>query len=98
MGLELYDQTVTGVGLPQANIIWGEVSTNYAARATGNVTAILDMQQLSYTGVFIERELPALLSNRGVTQISIRTAAGSSVIIPAGTSVQNAINIIRGLR
>jgi hypothetical protein len=69
-------------------------NTNYAAQATGNVTAILDMQKLSPTGVFLQTELPTLLSNRAVTGITIRTTQGNTVVIPAGTSLPVARRII----
>jgi hypothetical protein len=90
----LFDNTVVGVGRAEANAIWRQTSTNYAAQASGNVTAILDMQKLSPTGAFWQAELPTLLGNRSVTAITIRTTQGNTVVIPAGTSLLAARRMI----
>jgi hypothetical protein len=94
----LFDDTVNGVSKPGAFIIWSKVSTEYASKATGSVTAILDMKKLQNSSVFMTTELPTLLNNIGVSQVVVKTTAGNSITIPKGTSLDAAIKMIRKLK
>jgi len=96
--LRLFDDTINGVSKPGAFIIWSKVSTEYASKATGSVTAILDMKKLQNSSVFMTTELPTLLNNIGVSQVVVKTTAGNSITIPKGTSLDAAIKMIRKLK
>jgi filamentous hemagglutinin len=98
--LNLFGQSsqVANVNDAQALTLWQKISSNYASQASGNVTAILDMRKLNPDGVFMSSELPILLKNNNVTQITIRTASGSTATIPAGTTIDKATSIIKGLK
>jgi len=93
--LRLFDGTVTDVGGDQAANVWGRISSNYASQASGDVTAIVNNPRSS--SIFLTQELPTLLQNPNVTQVTVRSVSGSQVTIPIGTSVNDALRMIEGL-
>jgi hypothetical protein len=92
--LRLFDGTVADVGGDQAAAIWGRISSNYASQASGNVTAIVNNPRSS--SIFLIQELPTLLQNPNVTQVTIRSVSGSQVTIPRGASINDALGMIEG--
>lgn len=62
--------------------------------ASGNVTAIDNDPRAS--SIFLTQELPTLLQNPNVTQVTVRSVSGSEVSILRGTSITDALNMIEG--
>ncbi|SDR45004.1 filamentous hemagglutinin N-terminal domain-containing protein [Pseudovibrio sp. Tun.PSC04-5.I4] len=93
--LRLFDGTVADVGGDQAAAIWGRISSNYASHASGNVTAIVNNPRSS--SIFLTQELPTLLQNPNVIQVTVRSVSGSQVTIPRGTSINDALSMIEGI-
>lgn len=92
--LRLFDGTVADVGGDQAANVWGRISSNYASQASGDVTAIVNNPRSS--SIFLTQELPVLLQNPNVTQVTVRSMSGAQVSIPRGTSINDALKMIKG--
>jgi hypothetical protein len=90
----LFEGTVADVSRDKAGGLWGNISSNFASQAKGKVTAIVN--DPGPTSIFLSKELPALLKNPNVTEINIRSASGKSVVIPKGTSINDALEMIKG--
>jgi hypothetical protein len=94
--LKLFDGTVKDVNGDAALDIWGKVSTRYADEASGRVMAFVNNPRP--TSVFLTKELPALLRNDKVTDIVVRSGSGAEVIIPKGTTIEAALELIGKLK
>lgn len=92
--LRLFDGTVADVGGDQAANVWGRVSSNYASQASGDVTAIVNNPRP--TSIFLTQELPTLLQNPNVTQVTVRSTSGAQVSIPRGTAIDDALRMLEG--
>lgn len=92
--LRLFDGTVADVGGDQAANVWGRVSSNYAPQASGDVTAIVNNPRP--TSIFLTQELPTLLQNPNVTQVTVRSTSGAQVSIPRGTAIDDALRMLEG--
>ncbi|OSQ49944.1 hypothetical protein, partial [Thalassospira alkalitolerans] len=75
-------------------LVWGEISANYASQASGRVTAVINNPRPN--SIFLTEELPTLLQNNNVTQITIRSINGQQINIPRGTSFGDALQMIQG--
>lgn len=94
--MRLFDGTVKDVNGDAAMEIWGKVSTNYAEQASGRVMAFVNGPKPG--GVFLTQELPALLNNAKVTDIVVRGGSGAEIVIPKGTSLETALEMIGKLK
>lgn len=94
--MRLFDGTVKDVNGDAAMEIWGKVSTNYAEQASGRVMAFVNGPKPG--GVFLTQELPALLNNAKVTDIVVRSGSGAEIVIPKGTSLETALEMIGKLK
>lgn len=94
--MRLFDGTVKDVNGDAAMEIWGKVSTNYAEQASGRVMAFVNGPRPG--GVFLTQELPALLNNAKVTDIVVRGGSGAEIVIPKGTSLEAALEMIGKLK
>ncbi len=94
--MRLFDGTVKDVNGDAAMEIWGKVSTNYAEQASGRVMAFVNGPRPG--GVFLTQELPALLNNAKVTDIVVRGGSGAEIVIPKGTSLEVALEMIGKLK
>ena len=74
--------------------IWGRIFANYASQAPGEVTAVINNPRSS--SIFLTQELSALLQNRNVTLITVRSLSGQKVSIHRGTTVDDALQLIKG--
>ncbi len=92
--MRLFEDTVPDIGGDQAAQIWGRISANYASQASGQVTAIVNNPRSN--SIFLTQELPALLQNQNVTQVTVRSINGRQVTIPRGTSLSDALDMIEG--
>ncbi|WOE73755.1 hypothetical protein [Alterisphingorhabdus coralli] len=92
--LQLYENTVNNVRQSQADTIWGRISQTYASLASGKVNAIISNPRSN--SVFLTQELPTLLQNRNVTQVTVRSLNGKQVTIPGGTPIDEALKMLKG--
>ncbi len=92
--INLFNNTVSEIDNAKALNIWDSLSSTYANNARGVVKVIVNEPRSD--SIFLTTELPKLLKNTKVSEISVQSLKGKSISIPKGTHIDNALKMLEG--